>query len=183
MGGRYRASSAPYARDERATASGSTSSQLKTPHTPASPSQASTMHWSESGSSHSLALSDATSSQARVAGDVVAHPENCSVARDTRSKAKSLKGVFMTPKNCSPSSRHLKRGQRKAQQPVQVAGLVSVEAAGIEPASESLPFFDPTCVVRALLRPEGSHGRDPPSRSWKSLATSVPGTLGSQPAL
>ena len=61
--------------------------------------------------------------------------------------------------------------------------LCCLEAAGIEPASESLPSFDPTCVVRALLRPEGSHGRDPTSRAWKDLATSGPGTLGSQPAL
>src|SRR5688500_7244956 len=37
-----------------------------------------------------------------------------------------------------------------------------MEAAGIEPASGSLPPFDPTCVVRGLaLAPQGSHGRDP----------------------
>ena len=45
--------------------------------------------------------------------------------------------------------------------------LHPVEAAGIEPASESLPFFDPTCVVRDLLRLPGFHGRNPVSRSWK----------------
>ncbi len=45
--------------------------------------------------------------------------------------------------------------------------FTSVEAAGIEPASESLPFFDPTCVVRDLLRPSGFHGRNPEGRSWK----------------
>ena len=45
--------------------------------------------------------------------------------------------------------------------------LHPVEAAGIEPASESLPSFDPTCVVRGLLRPPDSHGRDSVSRSWE----------------
>src|SRR5207253_1414660 len=61
--------------------------------------------------------------------------------------------------------------------------LLLVEAAGIEPASESLLPFDPTCVVRALLRPESSHGRDHPSQSWKDLPSPSPRTLGGQTAL
>ena len=45
--------------------------------------------------------------------------------------------------------------QRKKKTPARLlatgALLLPVEAAGIEPASGSLPPFDPTCVVRALI--------------------------------
>jgi hypothetical protein len=59
-------------------------------------------------------------------------------------------------------------GEKKTPARLMAAGalLHPVEAAGIEPASESLPSFDPTCVVRDLLRPTDSHGRDSVSRSW-----------------
>src|SRR3954466_10990513 len=60
------------------------------------------------------------------------------------------------------------RGQRKTQQPDEIAGLLKVEAAGIEPASGSLPPFDPTCVVRGLgLGPEAPTDGIPEGRSWK----------------
>lgn len=58
-----------------------------------------------------------------------------------------------------------------------------VEAEGIEPSSESRLLFDPTCVVRDLLRHLDSHGRDSRCRSWKDLVTSGPGTLSDQSAL
>ena len=51
-------------------------------------------------------------------------------------------------------------------QPADSTTEIPVEAAGIEPASGSLRPFDPTCVVRALFRPNGSHGRDSLGLSW-----------------
>ena len=58
-----------------------------------------------------------------------------------------------------------------------------VEAAGIEPASGSLPPFDPTCVVRDLLV-ERRAGTDALSStpSWKSLAVRVQALPDGQPA-
>ena len=64
-----------------------------------------------------------------------------------------------------PDRRHMDGRTRKSpSNPLRLLGF-EMEAAGIEPASESLLPFDPTCVVRGLLRSGSSHGRDLHARS------------------
>ena len=80
------------------------------------------------------------------------------------------------PPEKSPGSRRANRG---------FPGCFMLEAAGIEPASESLPSYDPTCVVLDFLLMSQTGARTPFSDPvlGKTLTASSPDPRRSQPAL